>query len=85
MTNQNGLPTSHNAAEAKGDFAMHAIAELKKSSEAIVVGIADRIVGQYGLMLAAIYRGPDRFTVDYGALAETFLIKAQELEPANPQ
>jgi hypothetical protein len=85
MINSNGLPTSHNPAEAKGDFAMRAIDELKKSSDAIVVGIAGRIVGQYGFMLAAIHRGTDRFTVDYAPLAETFLIKAQELEPANPQ
>ena len=85
MINQNGLPTSHNPAEAKGDFAMRAMDELKKSSDAIVVGIAGRIVGQYGLMLAAIHRGTDRFTVDYVPLAEAFLIKAQELEPANPQ
>jgi hypothetical protein len=85
MINQNGLPTSHNSAEAKGDFALRAMDELKTSSDAIVVGIAGRIVGQYGLMLGAIYRGTDRFTVDYVPLAETFLIRAQELEPANPQ
>ena len=83
MINSNGLPTSHNPAEAKGDFAMRAMDELKKSSDAVVVGVAGQIVGQYGLMLAAMQ--PGKFTVDYVPLAETFLIKAQELEPANQQ
>jgi tetratricopeptide (TPR) repeat protein len=84
MINSNGLPTSHNPAEAKGDFAMRAIDELNKSSDSIVLAEAGMIVGRYGLILAAIYRGTDRFTVDYVPLSEAFLIKAQALEPANP-
>jgi hypothetical protein len=82
MINSNGLPTSHNPAEAKGDFAMRAIDELNKSSDAIVLAQAGMIVGQYGLMLTAMQ--PGKFTVDYVPLSEAFLIKAQELEPANP-
>jgi hypothetical protein len=82
MINSNGLPTSHNPAEAKGDFAMRAIDELNKSSDAVVVGVAGQIVGQYGLMLTAMQ--PGKFTVDYFPLSEAFLIKAQALEPANP-
>lgn len=82
MINSNGLPTSHNPAEAKGDFAMRAIDELNKSSDAIVLAQAGMIVGQYGLMLTAMQ--PGNFTVDYVPLSEAFLIKAQALEPANP-
>ena len=83
MINQNGLPTSHNPAEAKGAFAMRAIDEVKTSSDAVVAGTAGSIMGQYGLMLTAML--PGKFTVDYFPLSEAFLIKAQELEPANPQ
>jgi hypothetical protein len=85
MVNQNGLPTSHNAAEAKGAFALRAVDDLMASSDATVVGVAGTIVGQYGLMLSAICRGPDRFAVDHAALSDAFLNRAQELEPANPQ
>ena len=83
MINQNGLPTSHNPAEANGAFAMRAIDELKTSSDAVVVGTAGTVMGQYGLMLTAVL--PGKFTVDYVPLSEACLIKAQELEPANPQ
>jgi hypothetical protein len=83
MVNQNGLPTSHNAAEAKNAFALQAIDELKASSDATVVGVAGNIIGQYGLMLSAIYR--DKFAVDHAALSEVFLARAQQLEPANPR
>jgi len=82
MINQNGLPMSHNAAEARGGFATRAVSELKNSSDVIVVGVAGAIVGQYGVMLAAIQ--PGKFTVDYFPLAEDLLNKARELEPANP-
>jgi hypothetical protein len=61
---------------------MRAIDELNKSSDAVVVGVAGQIVGQYGLMLTAMQ--PGKFTVDYFPLSEAFLIKAQALEPANP-
>ena len=63
---------------------MRAIDELNRSSDAIVLAAAGMIVGQYGLMLAAIYHGTDKFTVDYVPLSEAFLIKAQALDPANP-
>ena len=85
MVNQNGLPTSHNAEEARGAFALRAIDELKASSDATVVGVAGSIVGQYGLMLGVKQRGPDKFAVDHTALSDAFLARAQELEPANPQ
>jgi hypothetical protein len=85
MVNQNGLPTSHNPAEAKSAFALRAIDELMASPDATVVGVAGTILGQYGLMLSVICRGPDKFAVDHTALSEAFLTRAQELEPANPQ
>ena len=85
MVNQNGLPTSHNAAESKSAFALWAIDELKSSSDATLVGVAGNVLGQYGLMLSATYRGPDMFGVDHVALSEAFLNRAQDLEPANPQ
>ncbi len=82
MINSNGLPMSHNAAEARGDFATRAVGELKKSSDAVVVGVAGAIIGQYGVMLAAMQ--PGNFTVDYFPLSEELLNKAHSLEPANP-
>ena len=85
MINQNGLPTSHNPVEANGDFARRALTELEKSTDAAMVGVAGRILGQYGLMMSAIFRGASAFTVDYVPLAEAFLIRAQELEPTNRQ
>jgi hypothetical protein len=85
MINQNGLPTSHNPDEAKGRFASDARDELGKSTDAAVIGVAGRIVGQYGLMFTGMFRGSGRFAVDYAPLAESLLIKAQELEPGNRQ
>jgi hypothetical protein len=85
MVNRNGLPTSHNAAEAKSAFALQAIDELRASSDAAMVGVAGKIVGEYGLILSAIDRGPDKVAVDHAALSEAFLTRAQELEPANPR
>jgi hypothetical protein len=84
MMNQNGLPMSHDPAEAKADFAMRAAAELRTSSDAVMVGAAGQIIGQYGVILSALDRGTHKFTVDFATLAETFLGKAQELDPANP-
>jgi hypothetical protein len=85
MINQNGLPTSHNSDEAMGRFAADARDELGKSTDAAIVGVAGRIVGQYGLMFAGMFRGSSRFAVDYAPLAETLLTKAQALEPSNRQ
>jgi hypothetical protein len=83
MMNQNGLPMSHDPAEAKSDFAVRAEAELRQSSDAVMVGVAGQIIGQDGVILSALDR-THKFTVDFAALAETFLGKAQELETANP-
>jgi tetratricopeptide (TPR) repeat protein len=83
MINQNGLPTSHSPAASKGAFATQARAELERSTDANVVGAAGSILGQYGLMMGAMFR--ERFTVDYAPLAETLLLKAQQLDPANPR
>lgn len=82
MVNQNGLPTSHNAAEAKGILAGRAREELASSTDANMLGTAGGILGQYGLMMGAMFR--ERFTVDYAPLAEAYLTKAQQLDPANP-
>jgi len=82
MVNQNGLPTSHNAAEAKSAFALLAIDELKASSNAGVVGVAGSIIGKYGLILNAVSRGA--LSVDHATLSETFLTRAQQLDPSNP-
>jgi hypothetical protein len=84
MMNQNGLPNSHDPAEAKSDFAVRAKAELSGSSDAIMVGVAGQIIGQYGVILSALDRGTHKFTVDFGSLAETFLGRARELDPTNP-
>jgi len=80
--NQNGLPTRHNPTEAKGRFARQALEELENSTNSTVVGVAGRILGLYGLMMGAAFRG--EFVVDYVPLAEAFLTKAQALDPANP-
>jgi hypothetical protein len=83
MINQNGLPSSHNPEEARGHFAIHAMDELGRSPDPVIVGVAGRILGQYGVMMTSIFR--NRFAVDYAPLAESLLIKAQDLEPANRQ
>jgi hypothetical protein len=82
MMNQNGLPTSHNSAEARSAFALHTIDEFTSSTDATVVGIAGMLIGQQGLMLSAIYG--DKFVVDHVVLSDTFLARARELEPQNP-
>jgi hypothetical protein len=83
MINQNGLPTSYSPAEAQGAFAKHAREELEKSTDATMVGVAGRVLGQYGLMMGTLFRGS--FALDYAPVAEGFLMKAQELESANPR
>jgi hypothetical protein len=83
MINQNGLPTSHSPAESKSAFAAHARAELERSTDANVVGAAGSVLGQYELMMGAMFR--ERFAVDYAPLAETLLLKAQQLDPTNPR
>ena len=80
--NQNGLPTRHNPAEAAGDFAKRARQELESSTDPITVGIAGRILGMYGLMMGGMFAGT--FKVDAVPLAESFLAKAQTMDPANP-
>ncbi len=84
MINQNGLPISHNLEEARGDFALRAVDALKASTDAITVGIAGTVVGQYGLMLTGMLRGTGKFAVDYFPLAEALLGRAREIDPANP-
>lgn len=79
--NQNGLPTRHDPAEAAGDFARRARQELERSTDPIMVGIAGRILGQYGLMMGGMFAGT--FQVDVVPIAETFLVKAQTLDPTN--
>jgi hypothetical protein len=85
MMNQNGLPTAHDPAEAKNAFAMRAARELSETSDAAMVGVAGQIIGQYGVILSALDRGTNTFTVDYAPLAEALLTRAQLLEPGNPQ
>jgi tetratricopeptide (TPR) repeat protein len=83
MMNQNGLPTSHSPTEAKAAFAMSARGELERSGDANLVGVAGSILAQYGLMMGGMFR--NRFAVDFAPLAEALLLKAQELDPANPR
>ena len=82
MMNQNGLPTSHNSAEARNAFALRTIDELRRSTDAIMVGTAGMLIGQQGLMMSAMYG--DKFAVDHIALSDALLARARELEPQNP-
>ncbi len=84
MMNQNGLPTAQDPAEAKSVFALRAARELSESSNAVMVGVAGQIIGEYGVMLSALDRRTNRFTVDYAPLAESLLTRAEALEPGNP-
>ena len=72
---------SYNAEEARGEFALRALSELKNSPEAAVVGNAGWIAGQYGLILNGILQG--RFTVDYFPMAEELLKRAHQLDQDN--
>jgi hypothetical protein len=84
MINENGFPMSHNPADAKGEFAAHARAELERSQNAALIGTAGMIIGQYGVMLDGMFRRSKRpLEVDYASLAEFLLTKAQELDPGN--
>jgi hypothetical protein len=65
-------------------FAMRAARELSESSDAVMVGVAGQIIGQYGVILSALDRGTNRFTVDYAPLAEALLTRAQVLKPGDP-
>jgi hypothetical protein len=82
MINGNGFPMSANVDEAKGDFARRALAELKTSTDPVVVGNAGWVAGQYGLILSGMMRG--RFTVDYFPMVEDLLNRAHDLDPGNP-
>jgi hypothetical protein len=84
MLNENGFPMSHNPAEAKGEFARHARAELEKSQDAAMVGTAGMILSRYGPMLDGMFRrSPRPLEVDYAPLAEALLAKGLNLDPTN--
>jgi hypothetical protein len=52
------------------------------ASDAIVVGNAGWIIGQYGLILAGLLQG--KFTVDYFPRAEELLGRAHEFDRKSP-
>lgn len=84
MINSNGLPMAWNPAEAQNEFAKRLLDELKASSEAITVGVAGTIVGQYGVMLSAMYPNSGA-TVDFKPMSEALLTRAEQIEPGNPR
>ena len=49
----------------------------------VMILIASALDGVDG-QVARLLRGTSRFAVDYFPLTETFLSRAQELDPANP-
>lgn len=79
--NQNGFPTSVNAAEAVGAFAKKARRALDTSTDAAQVGTAGSIMAQYGPMIRAMGMTQQ----DYTVLAEAYLKRAQQLEPQSPR
>jgi len=82
--NENFFPFSHNPADAAGEFARHARQELEKSTDVPMLLTAGLFLAERGLMLDGMSRRTDRpLTVDYGALSDAFLLRAQELDPAN--
>ena len=74
--------TSGGGRRAEGTQYVERALRDNRTSDPIKVGVAGGILGQYGLMMSAVFRG--NFQVDYVLLAETFLTKAQALDPANP-
>jgi tetratricopeptide (TPR) repeat protein len=56
MINHNGLPLSSSAVEAQGVFARQARSELTSSSDALIIGNAGWIIGQYGPILSGMLR-----------------------------
>lgn len=82
MINGNGFPMSANAEEARGAFARRALAELKTSTDPVVVGGAGWVAGQYGIILTGMM--PGKFTIDYFPMVEDLLNRAHDLDPGNP-
>jgi len=81
-TNQNGLPTSFDAAEANGPFAKKTMVELERSTDPNFVAITAALVQVFGIML----KGMDptgRFQVDYETISEHLQKKVVELDPTN--
>jgi hypothetical protein len=78
--NQNGLPTSVNAAEASGPFAQKARAALLASTDVAQLAVAGSLLTQCGAMIRAM--GLTR--EDHLVLAETLLRKGLQLAPGHP-
>lgn len=87
MINSNGLPLSWDPAQAQSEFAKRLLEDLKASSDAITVGVAGTVVGQYGVILSAISRANRNpgATIDFTPIAEALLVRAAQIEPGNPR
>jgi len=81
MINENGFPMSANVEEARGDFARQALAELKVSTDPVVVADAAWVAGQYGMILTGMM--PGKFTIDYFPMVEDLFNRAHQLDPNN--
>jgi len=82
MVNGNGFPMSADVKEAQGDFARRALADLKTSTDVLVIANAAWVAGQYGVILTGIM--PGKFTIDYFPVVEDLFNRALELDPNNP-
>jgi hypothetical protein len=80
MINSNGLPLAWNAAEAQSEFATRLLDQLKASSDPVTLSTAGMIVGQYGMMLSAMYRNSVA-AVDFKPMAEALLARGAQIHP----
>lgn len=78
--NHTGIPVAANPEEANGPFAMKSRKLLEQSQNPSVVGVAGKILSQYGVMMLAF--GTSR--TGEMKLAETLLVRADKLQPNNP-
>lgn len=78
--NHTGIPITASPEEAAGPFAAKARKVLEQSQAPHLVGIAGKILSQYGVMMRAF--GTSR--TGEMKLAETLLVRADKLQPENP-
>lgn len=79
MINNNGLPMGQNPAEARNAVALSAIKDLQTSTNIDVIGVAARVISQYGNIIRSIFKD----AVNLDELNEELLIRATKIVSQN--
>lgn len=78
--NHTGIPVAASPQEASGPFAAKARKTLAQSESPVLVGVAGKILSQYGAMMQAFGTS----ATGERKLAEQLLTRAERLQPGNP-